>query len=235
LRLILDGKMRLLAMRFPTALIGASIVLALAACGISTPPTPTPLPAADLTVTDPKDDQGLFYMAPDQTLLLTMGNASSRDSNVLAVAGHYPNATLFKAKAVGRTTVFGFDTTRCPSECNSRGSLTITVVVVSAGDLQNGVIVSEQDQPWVIRLRTGRPFVITLRNPPGGPPWARLTSTNQTIIVPLQTAVSSADGIEERFRADQPGRGGVYAVGPGCASGACPGSPYIGFTFLVLA
>jgi hypothetical protein len=121
----------------------------------------------------------------------------------------------------------------CPSECNSRGPLTITVVVSSASDLQNGVIVSEQDKPWLIHLRTGQPFVITLRNPPGGPPWSRLTSANQTIIVPLQTAVLSADGIEERFRADQPGRGGVYAVGPGCPSGPCPGSAYIGFTFLV--
>jgi hypothetical protein len=232
--LLIDGKMRLLAMRLLTALVAAAAILALAACArLTPPPTPTPLPAADLTLTDPKDDQGLFFLAPDQTLLLMMGNASSRDSSVLAVAGHYPNATLFKGKAVGRTTVLGFDTTHCPSECNSRGPLTVTVVVVSAIDLQNGVIVSEQDKPWVIHLRTGRPFVITLRNPPGGPPWARLTSANQTIIVPLQTAVISADGIQERFRADEPGRGGVYAVGQGCPSGACPGSPYIGFTFLV--
>src|SRR5713101_2582619 len=149
------------AMRLPTALAAALAVVALAGCETSAPPsTPTPLPAADLTVTNPKDDQGLFYMAPDQTLLLMMGHASSRDSNVLTVAGHYPNATLFKGKAVGRTTVLGFDTTHCPSECNSRGPLTITVVVVSTSDLENGVIVSEQDNPWVIRLRTGQPFVI---------------------------------------------------------------------------
>ncbi|HWO46384.1 MAG TPA: hypothetical protein VNO87_12550 [Methylomirabilota bacterium] len=221
-------------MRLATALAAGLAVVALAGCETSSPPsTPTRLPAADLTVTDPKDDQGLFYMAPDQTLLLMMGNASSLDSNVLAVARHYPNATLFKGKAVGRTTVLGFDTTHCASECNTRGPLTITVVVVSAIDLQNGVIVSEQDKPWVIRLHTGQPFVITLRNPPGGPPWARLTSANQTIIVPLQTAVLSADGIQQRFRADGPGRGAVYAVGPGCPSGACPEAPYIGFTFLV--
>jgi len=134
---------------------------------------------------------------------------------------------------LGRTTVLGFDTTRCPKECESPGPLTITVVVVSAIDLQDGVVVSEQDKPWVIRLHTGRPFVITLRNPPCGPPWARLTSTNETIIVPLQTAVLSADGIQQRFLADGSGRGGVYAVGPGCPTFACPGSPYIGFTFLV--
>jgi len=172
-------------------------------------------------------------MAPDQTLLLMMVNASSLDSNVLAVAGRYPSATLFKGKVVGRTTVLGFDTRQCPNECDSRGPLTITVIVVSATDLQNGLIVSEQDQPWVIRLHTGQSFVITLRNPPGGPPWARLTSANQAIIVPLQTAVLSADCIQQRLRADEPGRGGVYAVGPGCPTGACPEAPYIGFTFLV--
>ena len=95
-------------MRLLTPLASALAVLALAGCETSSPPsTPTPLPAADLTVADPKDDQGLFYMAPDQTLLLMMGNASSLDSNVLAVAGRYPNATLFKGKVVGRTTVLG--------------------------------------------------------------------------------------------------------------------------------
>src|SRR5260370_10765204 len=75
-----------------TARVGCGagcLVLVLAGCETSSPPsTPTPLPAADLTVTDPKDDQGLFYMAPDQTLLLMMGNASSRDSNVLTSDDH---------------------------------------------------------------------------------------------------------------------------------------------------
>jgi len=227
--------MRLLAMRIATALVAAPAVLALAACGASTPPTPTP-PTADVTVNYPLDKQGIFFMAPGQTLLLTAAGGGGADKSVLVVAGNYAKATLFKAVGVGRTTVGASERTTCNIECNPPQPVRITVVVVSDTELQQGVVISDQEQsPLVIHLRTGQPFVMTLRNPPAGPPWARVTSTNQTIIVPLQTAVTSADGIEERFRADQPGRVGVYAVGRGCASGACPGSPYIGFTFLVFA
>jgi hypothetical protein len=223
-------------MRLLRLVAAAPVVLAVAACGILTPQAmPTPLPTANLTVRDPNDDQGLFFMSPDQTLLLMLGTASSHDSTVLAVAGHYPSATLFKAVAVGRTTVMGFDTTHCPSECNSRGPLTITVVVASALDLQNGVVISEQDRAWVIHLRGGQPTVITLHNPPDGPPWARLTSANPAVIVPEQPSVVSPDGIRGQFRGGEPGRGSVYATGPGCPSGACPGSPYLGFTFVVFA
>jgi hypothetical protein len=159
-------------------------------------------------------------LAPDQTLLLTMGNASSRDSAVLAVAGRYPNAILFRAVAVGRTTVTGFDTTHCSPECNARAPLKITVAVVSAAELQQGVAISEQDQSWVVHLKSGQPFVVTLKNSPGGPASAKLTSANPAIVAPDQAAMASADGIQGQFRAGAPGRAGLHANGPDCPSGS---------------
>jgi hypothetical protein len=222
--------------RLVTAMAEAAAVLALAACGAATVPSaPSPPPKATVTVKNPNDDHGLFFMATQQTLLLLMANASSRDSAVLPIAGHYANATLFRAAAVGRTTVTGLDTTHCPTECNTSGPLQITVVVVSPEDLQRGVVVSEQDHSWEVHLRRGQLFVLTLRNQPGGPPWTRLTSADPAVIASAEPPLVTAAGIQGRFRAAQQGRTGVYATGLGCSLGACAQSPYFGFTFVVFA
>lgn len=235
-RLFLDARprrnMRLRTMKLVTALAAASAVLALAACGPSTPP-PTPPPSADLTVSY-SDNRGLFYMSSGQTLLVKLSNASSGDSAVLSTAGRYTDATLFKAAATGRRTVTAEISTSCPTECNSQARFQIVVVVVSDSDLMQGVSISEQDQPWVVHLRSGQRFVVTLLNPPSGPAWIRLTSTNPAIVVSEQPPVVSASAIQGRFQAVGPGRAAVEATGAGCPLvNACPSPGYFRFTSLV--
>ncbi len=162
-------------MRSLNALAAALAVLVLAACADLMPASaPSHPPATDLKADTP-DDRGSFYMSPGQTLLLeALKNASSRDPAVLAVVGHYTNATLFKAGAVGRTTATAYyDEGSCSHGCNAHAAYMIAVVVVS--DLQHGVVVSEQDLPWIAHLRVRQPFVVALQNRPGSAPWARLT------------------------------------------------------------
>lgn len=221
-------------MRLLTAVAATQAVLALAACGPSTPPSPpTPAPSADVTVSY-SDTRGLFYVSTGQTLLVKLANASSGDSAVLATAGRYKDATLFKAAGTGRRTVTADVSTSCPTECIAQARFQIVVVVVSDTELKQGVSITEQDQPWVIHLRSGQRFIVTLRNPSGGPAWGRLTSTSPAIIVSEQPPVISADGIQGRFQAASPGRAAVDAAGSSsCPSGsACP---YLRFTFLVFA
>jgi hypothetical protein len=170
------------------------------------------------------DNRGLFYVSTGQTLLVKLANASSGDNAVLAASGRYTDATLFKAAAPGRRTVTAELPTSCPTECNVQARFQIVVVVVSDTELKQGVSISEQDQPWVIHLRNGQRFVVTLRNPPAGPAWGRLTSTNPAIIVAEQPPVVSVDGIQGRFQAAGPGRAAVEATGS---------SSLLRFTFLV--
>jgi hypothetical protein len=234
--------MRLRAMRLLHAIAAAMTVLALGACGSITPlstssPTPSPPPQADLKVGSP-DDRGIFYMRTGQTLLLAMLNhASSGDKAVLAVAGQFANATLFAAGAAGRTTVTAYYIgPDCKYECNAHAPFTIAVVVVSEADLNQGVVVSEKDLPWIIHLRSGQPFVVALQNRPGSPPWARVTGADQKVIVADGQAVVSADGIRGRFRAGDPGRSGIEAAGPNCPPGAaCPQGPLADFTVQVFS
>ena len=217
----------------------ALVVLALAACSTLSPqpvPTPTPSspPAADVKVSGEADRHGSFFMSPGQTLLVELPSAGSQDSTVLAFAGHYPNATLFRAVAVGRTWVIADYPANCPTECNPLAPLQIGVVVVSDQGLKQGVVLSEQDQPLITHLRSGQRFVLTLRNRAGSPAWASLTSANPAVIVPDQPAVVSADGIRRQFRAGELGRTGVWATGPDCPTGTtCPSAPYIDFGFVV--
>jgi len=177
-------------------------------------------------------------MSTGQTLLLGMLNyASSSDKAVLAVAGHYTNATLLRAGVPGRTMVTAYYAgPDCKYECNANAPFKIAVVVVSDVDLQQGVVVSEQDLPWIIHLRSGQPFVVALQNRPGSPPWARLTSGDQKVIVADGQAVVSTDGIRGRFRAVQPGRSGIEGAGPNCPPGApCPQGPLADFSVQVFS
>ena len=233
--------MRLLAIRLATLFATALVVLALAKCDALTPqsapsPTPSPPPPTNLKVGSPADQNGSFFMSPGQTLLVELPYAESHDSTVLAVAGHYPKATIFRAAAVGRTWVIADFPVDCPVECNAPAPVHIAVVVVSDQDLEQGVVISEQDHPWIIHFRSGQRFALTLRNLHGSQAWTGLTSANPAVIVPEQAAVISADGIRGQFRAGERGRTGVFATGRVCPSGsACPPSPYISFTFMVFS
>lgn len=218
-------------------------VLALAACAVGlTKPTPSPAPPTNLKI-GYGDTLGIFYMSPGQTLLVELDYPFSRDKAVLGAAGRYSNGTVFKAAAVGRTNVTAYPHIDCPIECNPPAPLQITVVVIEDTELQNGLVISEQDQviaglgyPSVIHLRSGQRFVLTLRNLPQEPAWARLTSSNPAVIEPEQPATMGPDGIQRAFRAANPGRTGVWATGTDCPSGnPCPTSPYSAFTFQVFS
>lgn len=235
--------MRLATVRLATEVGAALAVLALTACSVGPiKPTPSPAPPTNLKV-DYGDTYGIFYMSPGQTLLVELDYPASRDKAVLGVAGRYSNGTVFKAAAVGRTTVTADVHVDCPIECNPPAPLQITVVVIEDLELQNGLVISERDQvtaglsyPSVIHLRSGQRFVLTLRNLPGGTAWARLTSSDPAVIVPEQLATMGADGIQRAFRAAKPGRAGVWATGTDCPSGnPCPTSPYTSFTFQVFS
>jgi len=183
--------MRLATVRLATGMGGAFAVLALAACSVGpVKPSLSPAPPTNLRV-DYGDTLGIFYMSLGQTLLVELEYPTSRDKAVLGVAGRYSNGTVFKAAAVGRTTVTAYVHVDCPIECNAPAPLQIIVVVIDDLELQTGLVISERDQviaglgyPSVIHLRSGQRFVVTLRNLPGGTAWARLTSSDPAIIVP---------------------------------------------------
>ena len=227
-------------MRLATVFAAALVVLVQAACDPLAPrPPPSPVssppPTTDLTVGSPADQSGSFFMAPGKTLLVELPSASSHDPTVLTVAGHYPNATLFKAAGVGRTWVIADYNIACPTECNPPAPLKFAVVVVSDEDLHRAPVLSEQDQQWIIHLRSGQRFVVSLRNRPGMA-WADLTSANPAVIVPEQPAVVSADGIRGQFRAGKPGRTGVFTTASPCLPAAgCAQPPYASFTFIVFS
>lgn len=185
----------------------------------------------------PVDDHGIFFMAPGQTLLLSAPAGYSHNSGVLTIAGQYQKAILFKAVALGRTIVNAGASTTCNIECNQPVPFQITVVVVADQDLQQGVVISAEDQsPLMIHLRSAQPFVIVLHNQPGSPAWSRLTSLDPTVIVPVQPAMVSADGIRGLFRAGAPRLSVVVASGPDCPSGGvCSSTPYAKFTVEVFS
>jgi len=79
--------------------------VALAACSVGpVKPTLPPAPPTNLRV-DHGDTLGIFYTSLGQTLLVELDYPTSRDKAVLDVAGRYSNGTVFRAAAVGRTTV----------------------------------------------------------------------------------------------------------------------------------
>lgn len=212
-------------------------VLATTACGIAgvsqASPSPSPLPSADVTV-DYADTGGAFYLGVDQTMLIKFPHVGVHYPRILSVASRYPDATLLKAVAVGRTTVIADVTTQCTNECNTLKPLEITVVVVSDAEIQQGVTITLQDWPFVIHMRIGQHFILSVANPPSGPAWEQIVPANPPVIVPDEPASTSAVGISGRFHGAQPGRTLLTAVGPGCPAGsACPGAAATSFSFVV--
>lgn len=214
-------------MKLPAIVSFAAALVAIAACeGLPhAGATPTPPPAADLSATY-ADTKGSFYLGLDQTLLVWLPNAWVHNPQVLVVTGHFADATLLKAVAVGRTTVLADVPTTCTNECNVHQPLQIAVVVVNPADLQQGVTITEQDHPWEIHMRAGEHFVIALSNPPSGPAWANLVPGDSAVLVPDQPAAATKAGIRGWFHAGQPGRTALTATGP-------PGS--LSFGFVVFA
>lgn len=201
--------------------------MAVAACGTTfhAGATPTPLPSADVTATY-ADTTGSFYLGLDQTLLVKLPNASVHDPQVLVVTGHFSDATLLKAVAVGRTTVLADVPTTCTNGCNALQPLQIEVVVVTPADLQRGVTITEQDRQWIIHMRVAEHFVMALTNPPSGPAWANIVPGNSAVLVPDQPAATTSAGIRGWFHAGQTGRTGLAATAQGSS---------LSFTIVVFA
>lgn len=175
-------------------------------------------------------------MVPGQTLLLTAAEGGSGDKSVLVIVGRYQKGTLFKAVALGRTIVGASQAVACNIECNQPLPFQATVVVVSALDLQQGVLISEQDQsPLVIHLPSHQRFVIVLHNQAGSQPWSHLNVLDPAVIVREEPTVVSADGIRGLFRAGEPRLTVVVASGPDCQSIVCSSTPYAKFTVQVFA
>lgn len=217
----------------------AAALLAVAACavpGLSQPsPSPSPLPSVDVTV-GYGDTRGTFFLGLDQTMLVKIPDASVSYPPLLTVAGRYSNATLLKAAATGRTAVMATPYTDCSVECNALQPMLITVVVVTASDLEQGVTVSEQDWPSVIHVRTGQRFFLALPNPSSGLAWAQIVPANPAVIVAELPATTSATGIRGQFHGGQPGRTLLTVLGPGCPAGsACPNAGSTVFAFVVFA
>jgi hypothetical protein len=225
------------AIRLLTAVVAAAAGSALAACGTVTPAsTPTPPPSTNLTVNYPVDNKGIFFMATGQTLLVGAAAGYSHNTAVLMIAGHYDKAIVFKAVGLGRVLVNAGETPACNVECNPPQPFQITVVVVSDAELQQGVLISEQDQsPLLIHLRSQQRFVISLHNQAGSPPWSHLSVLDPAVIVPEQPAVVSADGIRGLFRTGEPRLSVVVASGPDCSEATCWSTPYAKFTVQVFS
>jgi predicted secreted protein len=222
----------------PAAILGpVAAALVLAGCGIESVSsvTPTPLPVADVTASY-ADTKGSFFLGLDQTLLVKLPNAGVHYPQVLTVTSRFADATFLKAVAIGRTTVLASSPTgSCGNECNALAPFEIAVVVVSPADIQQGVTVTEQDHPWVIHMRTGQHFVVSLSNPPAGAAWAEIVSSEPAVLVADQPVATSAAGIRAWFHGGSAGRTAITATAQGCPpGGACPAG-YLTFTFVVFA
>jgi hypothetical protein len=115
-------------------LAALSMMIALAACveSVKPQPTPSPLPSADITVHSSERDR-TFYVMPGQSLLILMAGANARANGVLKLEARFPNATLFRAAAIGQTTVVSdYPQTSCSPECNVPAPFQILVIVVAA-------------------------------------------------------------------------------------------------------
>ncbi len=157
-------------------------------------------------------------------MLVKLPDAGVHYPPLLTVAGRYPNATLLKAVATGRTTVTATQLTGCDVECNTLKPMRITVVVVTGSEIAQGVTVSEQDWPSVKHIRTGHRFFVALPNPSSGPAWAQIVPSDPAVIVAEQPPTTSATGIRGQFHGGQPGRALLTILEPGCPAGIVCGS-----------
>jgi hypothetical protein len=219
--------MRAPAMKTAALACSTAAMLAVAGCDFSgfsqSSPSPSPLPSADSTV-GYGDTRGTFFLGLDQTMLVTIPNASVAYPPLLTVAGRYSNATLLKAVATGRTIVMATPYTACGVECNALQPMLINVVVVTTGEIEQGVTVSEQDWSSVIHIRTGQRFVVALPNPSSGPAWAQVVPSNPAVIVAEKPPETSAAGIRGQFHGGKPGRALLAVLESGCPTISVCGS-----------
>ena len=192
------------------ALLGsAATLVAAAACGLTSlsqgPPSPSPLPSADVTVAY-GDTDGTFFLGLDETMLVTLPNAGVHYPQLLTVVAHGSEYTLLKAVATGRTTVMATPSTTCGSECNALQPMQIKVVVVTRSEFDQGVTVSEQDWPSVVHVHSGQRFFLAVPNPSSGRAWSQIVPANPAVIVAEQPPTTSAAGIRGQFHGGQPGR-----------------------------
>lgn len=119
--------------RLAAGFAALSMTIVLAACveSVKPQPTPSPLPAADVTV-HPSEHGRTFYLTPGQSLLILMAGANAQANGVLKLEARYPNATLFRAAVTGQTTVVAdYPQSSCSPECNVPAPFEILVIVVA--------------------------------------------------------------------------------------------------------
>jgi hypothetical protein len=160
--------------------------------------------------------------------VLTGPGGSIRFPNVLAEVGHNASSTLFKAVHLGWTTIAVDEPRACGVECNVPVPLLFDVVVVSAAEMQNGILISDRDAPWdslsngsrIVHVHHGQRFSIAFHNRSSLRPFTRVVDTNPAVIVPQGVTLPLSDGIRESFQAVTTGDSQIFAAGDDC-SPAC--------------
>ena len=160
----------------------------------------------------------MFFVTPGQTVRVPSKTATVDNPDVMTAVHREPDATVFKAKTLGRAYIStNFAQGSCQHPCPATNFLTQVMVVA---DLKTPIEIGEPDEGWDITAKTGEMFLIKLEILPFAPKWAFMTSDNPDVMAPQRPAAAASDSLRAWFRATKPGIAEITA-GEDCPPTDC--------------